>query len=210
MKETANRAFEEMRKVALIRLSNRNPEEIAEKAGILYRREDSSFLIPSLGQTLELSWPECVFWPPVEGWQHLILLHYLDLADGTPLSGRWINFGSLKEGVIRGTKFDRDAERDLAAFLKGKNPEEVRAALRELGAEEIKSPAGRPDLCVRIPLLPYYPVILNIWFADEEFPASGKMLLNGSADHYLTVEDAVIAGTLVLELLQPAALRREI
>ena len=36
------------------------------------------------------------------------------------------------------------------------------------------------------------------------------MLLNGSADHYLTVEDAVIAGTLVLELLQPAALRREI
>lgn len=48
-------------------------------------------------------------------------------------------------------------------------------------------------------------MLINIWFEDEEFPASGKMLLDGSADHYLTVEDAVTAGTLVLELLRPEA-----
>ena len=210
MKQTANRAFEEMRKVALSRLRGRSPEEIAGRAGIAYQADRSSFLIPSLGKTLELSWPECVFRPQTEGWQHLILLHYLDLADGTALSESWINFGSLREGVIRGTKFDREAERDLATLLKEQPPENIRTALQELGAEEISSPAGRPDLCVKIPFLPNCPFLLNIWFADEEFPASGKLLLNGSADHYLTVEDAVTAGALVLELLRPRELRREI
>ena len=115
MKETANRAFEEMRQAALERFRGRNPEEIAEKAGVIYRKDSSEFLISSLGREFALSWPDCVFHPPVEGWHHLILLHYLELADGTASSGQWINFGSLREGVIRGTKFDRDAERDLAA-----------------------------------------------------------------------------------------------
>lgn len=207
MKETANRAFEEMRQAALERFRGRNPEEIAEKAGVIYRKDSSEFLISSLGREFALSWPDCVFHPPVEGWHHLILLHYLELADGTASSGQWINFGSLREGVIRGTKFDRDAERDLAAFLKNKSPEAVRQCFRRLGAKEIQA---RADFCAVIPFLPNYPILVNIWFADEEFPASGKMLLEGNADHYLTVEDAVTAGTLVLELLRPEAERREI
>lgn len=202
MKETTNRAFEEMRKVALARLLGREPIEIAKKSGVTYAEDTTAFLIPSLGREIELSWPACQFYPPVEGWQHLLILHYLDLADGAPLSGNWVNFGSLRDGVIRGTKFDRDAERDLAAFLKNRTPEDVRACFGRLGAEEIQ---GKGDYSVKIPFLPRYPMLINIWFEDEEFPASGKMLLDGSADHYLTVEDAVTAGTLVLELLRPEA-----
>ena len=102
MKETANRAFEEMRKAALKRLRIRDPREIAGLSGVTFDEKTASLRIPSLGRELCLSWPDCAFWPPVEGWQHLILLHYLDLADGTSLTGKWINFGSLREGVIRG------------------------------------------------------------------------------------------------------------
>ena len=207
MKETANRAFEEMRKAALERLRIRDPREIAGLAGVTFVEETASLRILSLGRELRLSWTDCTFQPPVEGWQHLILLHYLDLADGTPLTGKWINFGSLREGVIRGTKFDRDAERDLGNFLKGKTPEQVRESFQKLGAEEMQ---GKGDYCARIPFLPRYPLLVNIWFEDEEFPASGKLLLEAAADHYLTVEDAVTAGILVLELLRPAEARREI
>ena len=49
--------------------------------------------------------------------------------------------------------------------------------------------------------LPYYPLWLKIWLADDEFEASGKMLLSKSADHYLTVEDAVTVGGILLEHL---------
>ena len=207
MKETANRAFEEMRRAAWDRLRKKEPEEIAGKAGVIYERENSRFWIPSLGRERTLSWKDGRFDPPLEGWQHLIILHYLDLADGTGPTGEWINFGSLKEGVIRGTKFDRDAERDLAIFLKDNSPESVRERFQSLGAEEI---AGRGDYCAIIPFLPNCPMLVNIWFEDEEFPASGKLLLDKSADHCLTVEDAVTAGTLVLELLRPREARREI
>ena len=49
-----------------------------------------------------------------------------------------------------------------------------------------------------IPFLPRFPLTVNVWFADDEFEATGKMLLSQTADRYLTVEDAVIVGDIVL------------
>ena len=45
---------------------------------------------------------------------------------------------------------------------------------------------------------------LKIWFADEEFPASGKLFLQDHADHYLSVEDAVTVGEILLQKLSEA------
>ena len=44
----------------------------------------------------------------------------------------------------------------------------------------------------------------KIWFADEEFPASGKIFLQDHADHYLSVEDAVTVGEILLQKLSEA------
>ena len=44
----------------------------------------------------------------------------------------------------------------------------------------------------------------QVWFADEEFPASGRLLLDESAPHYLTIEDAVTVGSLILDQLTGA------
>jgi len=43
--------------------------------------------------------------------------------------------------------------------------------------------------------------MLKIWFADDELEGSGKMLLNGQASHYLSTEDAVTAGSIILDFL---------
>ncbi len=61
--------------------------------------------------------------------------------------------------------------------------------------------AAAAEYAVRLPFLPRYPVTLQIWFADEEFAASGRLLLDESAGHYLGMEDAVTVGELLLELL---------
>ena len=42
---------------------------------------------------------------------------------------------------------------------------------------------------------------VNIWFADDELDGSGKILLNSSAEHYLSVEAAGGISTLVLQEL---------
>ena len=127
-----------------------------------------------------------------------MILHYLALADGTAISDQIITFGGLKDGLIRGTKFDHDMEKGLQRFLNGKTPDGIRKICRALGAEFADSNA---DLCAVFHFLPNYPVWLKVWLADEEFEASGKFYISKSADCYLTMEDAVTVGEILLSKL---------
>ena len=90
---------------------------------------------------------------------------------------------------------------ELQKNFKNKSEIRIETALKELGGNDKKSKA---DLCMEIPFLPMYPVTINIWFADDEYPTSGKLLLDKSADHYLTVEDAVTVGDLILSRITNA------
>lgn len=191
-----NRQYESMLAAARERLSRHAPEAIARRAGITW--DGGRLTLPSLGQTVTVTVPDFAVSPELDMWHVLTLLHYLDLADGTPLSGKMMAFGQYPEGMVRGGGFDRRAETDIRLHLGLLPPEELRRRLLALGAALEPSNA---DLCARIPFLPRYPLWLRIWFADEEFPASGRMFLDESAAHYLTVEDAVVVGELILERL---------
>lgn len=125
----------------------------------------------------------------------MVLLHYLNLADGTPLSDQRIGFSELRDGMVRGGDFDRRCEAVIRQHLGGMEPEALREKCAALGARFVEDNA---DLCAEFDYLPRFPMTLRIWFADEEFPASGRLMLNASADHYLTIEDAVTAGQLLM------------
>ena len=103
-----NRQFESMFAVARARLARHAPEDIAEKAGVRYA--DGAFQIPTLGQTAAVRLPDCTIEPPLSNWHALTLLHLLDLADGTPLTGRTITLSQYKDGLVRGSGLDRNAE----------------------------------------------------------------------------------------------------
>ena len=113
-----NRQFELMLEAAQSRLLRHVPEEISEKAGVRY--ENGVFWVRTLGRRVEIQWPAGKITPPVSTWHTLTLLHYLDLADGTPLSGRTITFSQYKDGLVRGGGLDRNAElivrRDLGVL----------------------------------------------------------------------------------------------
>lgn len=189
------RAYLEMLKIAQGRLKDRSAEEIAEKTGLIYRREDGVFQAVSMNQEYEISCIDFLCRQEIDQWFHLVLLHYMDLGDGTPVSKELITFGEMKDGLIRGTKYDRTMDQEIKKFLKDKEPDQVKAVWKKLGAEFVSS---RADLCAVFPFLPRFPLTVNVWFADDEFEATGKMLLSRTADRYLTVEDAVIVGDIVL------------
>ncbi|MCI8730730.1 MAG: DUF3786 domain-containing protein [Lachnospiraceae bacterium] len=44
--------------------------------------------------------------------------------------------------------------------------------------------------------------MLNIWFADDEFDGTARMLVDKAADHHLTVEDAVTVGKVMISRLR--------
>ena len=194
-----NRQFARMMQTAQERLLRHVPEEISEKAGVRY--ENGVFWVRTLGRRVEIQWPAGKITPPVSTWHTLTLLHYLDLADGTPLTGRTITFSQYKDGLVRGGGLDRDTElivrRDLGVLPR----EELARRCETLGAGLLPSNA---DFCARFDFAPRYPVWLKVWFADEEFPTSGRILDDESAPNYLTIEDAVTVGSLILDCLTGA------
>lgn len=190
-----NRAFEEMALSARQRLKSKNPEKIARNSGSIYDPEHQIITLKSLGQMIQIRVPEYSFLTELEGWHQLVILHYLDLADHTLVAEEQITFGGLKDGLVRGTKYDHTMDHELCSFLKGKSTEQIKELAESCGGKFVESNA---DLCVRFEFLPFYPLWLKIWLADEEFEASGKLLLSKSADHYLTIEDAVTVGDVFL------------
>lgn len=194
-----HRAFQQMLQPAKERIRLHAPEEIAKKSGAVFHETGSFFELQSLNQKIRITYPDCIFQPQIDEWHKLVILHYLDLADGTVVSSQMISFGALKDGLIRGSKFDRDTESMLHKLLGGKTQEQICEICKCLGAEFVKD---RADMCAIFPFLPHYPVWLKIWLADEEFDVSGKLMISKSADHYLTVEDAVTVGEILLSLLK--------
>ena len=185
--QTENRAFQEMLQAAVKRLQNRSGEDLVAKSGAVFHSSRNVLEVLSFYETIEIQLPEFRI--------------NSDMADGTEGSQKLITFGNLKDGLIRGTKFDRTAEQKLEKLLQDKDPEKIQKACTSLGAEFTETKA---DLCAVFPVLPRYPVTLKIWFADEEFPASGKLFLQDHADHYLSVEDAVTVGEILLQKLSEA------
>ena len=193
-----NRAFNEMYIAAKKRLEGKNPTEIAKNSGVEFDEEKSILKIKSLDSVFELEYPTYDMKEKRDDWQILTLLHYLDLADNTPILSKQIKFGELKDGLIRGARFDKTVEVELERFLKNKDEKQVIEVFKSLDAKFIDSKA---DLSAVFYIYPYYPVTISIWFEDEEFPPTGKMFLDKTADHYLTIEDAVGVGELMIKII---------
>ena len=190
-------AFETMRETAIGWLRKMKPETIARNAGIAYDPARQAFRMSTLGREVVLRLPEYRFAPELNSWQELTLLHCLHLADGFPLLNRPLSLGGMRDGAARGGSFDRRCEGllgKLAALPEG----EISRRCARLGGRRI---SGNADYLAVFELLPCCPLTLKLWRADEDFPASGRLLADGSIDHYLTVEDAVMLGGYIVETL---------
>jgi len=197
-----NRAFEEMLKAAQSWLKDRDPRDIAIKADIAFDEAAGRFLVPHLDRVLTVSWPECVISPAVSDWPYLVVLHYLHMANGLPVNPRLIPFAEVKDGGLsRGSNYDRKCEDLIRRVWCARDLEKTTAACRALGAELVASNA---DLCAVFPFLPRYPITLKLWLPEEDIPGAGRLFLSASADHYLTIEDAVTAGEILWEELENA------
>ena len=191
-----NQLLNSMLRTAQERLAAHDPLEIARRAAVPF--DGGAFGLTSLGRGVSVLYPDYRVETALPQWQLLTLLHYLDIADGTPLSSRQMTFARYRDGMVRGGGFDRDAEPIIRDKLGKMEPARLTERCLALGAKILPSNA---DLCAQFDFAPRYPVWLKLWFADDEFPASGRMLVDESAAHYLTIEDAVTVGALIFDLL---------
>ena len=193
-KPQQDRAYLEMLKPILESMKGKKASEAAFLAGGAVSGDQSVVILRTFAKDVEVSLPSCRISPELENWHTLVLLHYLCNADGTLPAGSWMAFEDMRDGLIRGTKFDRSSASWFTRFLKGKTIEDMKMIGRRLGARIVP---GKGDLCLLIPFLPHFPVLFSFWEADEDFEASGKLMVDRMADHYLSIEDAVTVGEII-------------
>lgn len=188
--------FTNMHHAALNWLLNYSPAEISHRANVLFSND--TFQFESLGRQVSVHYPEYRIEPELDQWHILTILHYLASTAAAPLTGKQISFSQYKHGMVRGGGFDKQVEETIQKQLSTLSDHEFKKRCKALGGKFISSNA---DLCIQFQFMPNYPVWLKIWFADDEFPASGKMLLDETSEHYLSIEDAVTVGSLILQKL---------
>ena len=90
-------------------------------------------------------------------------------------------------GVTRGRGFDKDIETMFDRYFSNITAAEFLARCLQLGGKELR---GRADVEVVIPYAPMFPILVRFWESDDEFAASGKLLVDRSAEHYLSIDSA--------------------
>lgn len=114
------------------------------------------------------------------------------------LSGAWCPLASLQV-THSSPPADRYTARYAAAFS-GKT-EELRKVCRKLGGERQAVPASA-DVCFKIPLLPFFPVIFQFWDGDEEFAPKIMLLWDEHSLDFMHFETLYYVMLHFLERLQ--------
>jgi hypothetical protein len=181
-------------------LRTKDPLERSLKSGTFYRPETRQIEIPFLRRTALLQWPEMILtWQegnPVELREQILILHYLQTAQGTPLTGEWIGFAQIPGGEFYVGPFrQRSVSRFVQAFEK--HPEKIVPAAEALGGW----PARFGDVSVTFPVFPRVPITFVFWQGDEEIAPSGNVLFDSSIPAYLPIEDITVVCSILTSWL---------
>ncbi|RJO62201.1 MAG: DUF3786 domain-containing protein [Dehalococcoidia bacterium] len=124
---------------------------------------------------------------PLSPRDKLIILHYLNTADGSPLTDRLITFKELPEGAVYYPTYVKRTIKPLLDKFADR-PEALMVAAGDIGG--IKAETG--DFSFRLNPLPRVPLTFTLWLGDEELPPEGNILFDSSITGYLPTEDITV------------------
>ena len=126
-------------------------------------------------------WQECRSFSTVMTVYDLLCYHKGETMPA--LFGQWCTVGTF---VVTGVTQTGTFTKKFATFV-DENQEKLAAACEKLGGILQPRMAGA-DLTCRFPVTPFFPVLLQFWESDEEFPAKLLLLWDRNADSFLHFE----------------------
>ena len=111
------------------------------------------------------------------------LLCYPQGAVAPVLFGQWCAVGTF---IITGVQETGTFTKKYAALFDGR-VEELKSACETLGGELQPSMAGA-DVTCRIPVTPFFPVLLQFWQGDEDFPPKLMLMWDRNTEAFLHFE----------------------
>ncbi len=186
-------------------LAGKSLIQIAWNSGCTLKMSSGGMGILSLrflNNGVEIVWPELSLSFSVSGEevpveQQVLLLHYLNGASGSQLTGKWIGYQEIPDGKFYLEAFQRRAKVPMVRTF-GERPDLlVELAATVFGAK----PFDQGDFSVMVNAMPMISVALILWKGDDEFPPDGTMLFDRSICDILSAEDiAWLAGMIVYRL----------
>jgi hypothetical protein len=119
-----------------------------------------------------------------------LLLYYFSVADGAPLSDRWISFSELPDGKFYNQAFQGYTGQRLVQVFKNNRQSFELAAARQDGRR-----LSHGDVGFMFQALPRIPLMVAYWQGDEDFPSNFQILFDASASHYLPTDAYAILGS---------------
>jgi hypothetical protein len=181
-------------KLAGEQLAEVDIKEQCRKSGADYKRAGSREIITIefLGQPYQVSLPDVEISPVGGGAEipisdKILILHYLTLASGTPLSGKPIAFQELPEGASYLRTFTKRSVAPLVKYFGGEPGRLVEVAGR-LGGQKV----DYGDAAVKIDGFKLVPVTIVLWGGDDEFPPRGNILFDSTISEYLSTYDITV------------------
>ena len=174
---------------ALNEFASKDPVEIAQNAAVEYDPSQQMLNVFFIQELYQVKHPSGEIWDSkgekASLYLSIILLHYLNTADGTPLAGKWISFKELPGGQIY---IDPFRKRAITPFLKifGDSPQQFIEAASQAGG--FRNPQ-LGEYCMVIPVLPRVPIAFILHPGDEEFSTTANILFDANASSYLPTED---------------------
>lgn len=132
-------------------------------------------------QYIEGYWQECREYSTVMTIYDILCYHKEEQMP--PLSGTWCPVGTF---IVAGITETEDFTRKYAKLFDGRL-EELKAACEKMGGILQPRMAGA-DLTCCFPVTPFFPVLLQFWEGDEEFPPKLMLLWDRNTDKFLHFE----------------------
>jgi hypothetical protein len=169
-------------------------EQRCQKSGARYKRAGSKeiIIVEFLNQEYQVTFPDIEISPVGGGVEvsksdKVLILHYLILASGVPLSHKPIAFQELPEGASYLRTFTKRSIAPLVKHFSGE-PERLVEVAKRLGGQK----ADYGDAAVKINGFKLVPVTLVLWGGDDEFPPRGNILFDSTISEYLSTYDITV------------------
>lgn len=169
-------------------------EQQCRKGGAEYKRAGSKEIITVeyLNQPYQVTLPDIDISlvgsdSEVPTSDKILILHYLTLASGVPLSHKLIAFQELPEGANYLRTFSKRSIEPLVKHF-GQEPQRLVEVAKRLDGERV----DYGDVAVVINGFKMVPVTLVLWQGDDEFPPRGNILFDSTIPEYLSTYDITV------------------
>ncbi len=211
--ELNQKANEAKRRIALLEmcgqlrknLQQSDPRELARKAALSMMKDPDGSLTmfgEQLHETFSIKVPAYTVFnskdQPARLHSEMLWLHYLNRADGSPLSGRWVNLSEIG-GLFYQQAFQGYCGDELAAAW-GSDIEGLRKSCLASGGWPLN---GLADLAFEWRILPRLPLCLCYRLPAENKPAWATILFDAAANHYVAADVAATVGKELADRLKP-------